>query len=96
MDGHKHVIANVFSNCVTMLLGCFDYIVIFLYNILIHLSGFGFTLYRKKQRLKYSIACTAKHVHVQHKQHNLRGQFLWPTLYTVSGKKQTPRQQSIA
>jgi len=34
--GHKHVITNVFSHCVNMLLGCFDYIVIFLYKIVTH------------------------------------------------------------
>jgi len=36
--GHKHVIANVFSYCVKMLLGCFNYTVIFLYKIVTHLS----------------------------------------------------------
>jgi len=42
--GYKHVITNVFSHCVKMLLGCFDYIVIILCKILTHLSGFGFIL----------------------------------------------------
>jgi len=58
-----------------MLLGCFDYIVIYLFKILTRLASFSFTLCRKKRQLKYYIACTAKHVHVQYKQHNLRGQF---------------------
>jgi len=41
------------------------YIVIFLFKILTHLSSFSFILCRKKQRLKYCIVCTDKHVHVQ-------------------------------
>jgi len=77
--GHKHVIANVFSHCLKM--GCFDFIVIFLYKSLTHLSGFGFISCKKKRRLRCCIVCTAKHVHVQYKQHNLRSLFLWPTLY---------------
>jgi len=35
--GHKNTIANVFSHCVKMLLGCFDYIVIFPFKISIHI-----------------------------------------------------------
>jgi len=73
--GHKHFIANVIT-IVKMLLGCFDYIVIFLCKISTNLSGFGFFLCRKKQRLKGSIVSTAKHV--QYKQHNLSGRFLCP------------------
>jgi len=73
--GLKHVIANIFSHCIKTLLGCFDYILIFLFKILTHLSGFDFILCRKKHRLKCCIVCTAKHVHVQYKQHNLRGRF---------------------
>jgi len=46
--GHKHIIANVFSHCVKMLLECFDYIVIFQFKILTHSSSFGFVLCRKK------------------------------------------------
>jgi len=61
-----------------MLLGCFDYIAKFLYKILAHLSGFGFILCRKKQQLKCSITYTAKHVHVQYKQRNLRCWFFGP------------------
>jgi len=59
----KHVITNVFSHCVKTLLGSFDFIVIFLFKILKDLSSVGFILCRKKQRLKYCITCTAKHVH---------------------------------
>jgi len=44
---HKHVIANVFSHCVKMLLGCFGYIVIFLFKIVTHFSSIGFILCRK-------------------------------------------------
>jgi len=73
--GHKHIITNVFSHCVKMHLGCFNYIIILMCKILTQLSGFGFILYKKKQRLKCCIVCTAKHVQVQYKQHNLRGRF---------------------
>jgi len=58
-----------------MLLRYFDYIVIFLYQILTYLSGFGFILCRKKWQLKCCIVCTAKHLHVQYKQNKLRGRF---------------------
>jgi len=51
-DKHRHAIANVFCHCVKMLLGCFDYIVIFLCKVLAPLSGFGFILCRKKRQLK--------------------------------------------
>jgi len=51
-----------------------------LYKIITHLSGFG-VLYRRKQRLKYRIAYTAKHVQVHYKQHNLSCRFLWPSVY---------------
>jgi len=64
-----------FSHCVKMILACFDYIVIFVYKILTHLSGFDFILCRKKRRLKCCIIYTGKDVHVQYKQHNLRGHF---------------------
>jgi len=58
-------------------MGCFDYVVIFLFKILTQLSSFGFMLCRKKRRLKCCIVYTAKRVglHAQYKQHNLRGQF---------------------
>jgi len=83
--GHKYIIADVFSHCVNtaLSLGCFDYIKIFLFKILTHLSTFGFILCRKKRRLKYCITCTAKHVHVQYKQHNLRHRFFYGPLCII-------------
>jgi len=52
--------------CVKMLLRCCNYSVIFLYKILTHLSGFGFILCRKIQRLKWDrFVCIAKRVHAQ-------------------------------
>jgi len=59
-----------------------------LFKILTHLC-FGFILCRKKRQLKYCIACTAKHVHVQYKQHNLRVRFLCPTLYIYDACRRT-------
>jgi len=58
--GHKHITASVFCHCVKMLLGSFEYIVIFLCKISTLLSGFGFILCRKKRRLKCCIVCTDK------------------------------------
>jgi len=78
---HKHIV-NVFSHCVKMIPGCCDYIVIYLFKILTHMSSFGFFLCRKKRQVKCYIACTAKHLHVMYTQDSLRSRgFLWPTLY---------------
>jgi len=76
--GHKHVIANVFCHCVKMLLGSFNYIVIFLRKISTQLSGFWFISCRKKPWLKCYLVCTDKHVQIQYKQHNPRGRFFGP------------------
>jgi len=75
-----------------MLLVSFDYIVILLRKISTPLSGFGFTLCRKKRQLKCCIVCTDKHVQLQHRQHNPRGQFFMAhsvevSMYSVSGRK---------
>jgi len=91
---HEHVITNVFLHCVKMLLGCFDYIVIFLFKILTHLSSFGVILCSKKRRLKYYIACTVKHVHMQYKQNNLRGWFFMAHSVYCSEQLQCQRKQS--
>jgi len=61
---HKYVIANVFCHCVKMLLGSFLYMVIFFCKISTTLSGFGFILCGKKQRLKMLIVCIDKHVQI--------------------------------
>jgi len=74
----KHMDTNTSSLIwVKMLLGSFYYIVISLCKISTPLSGFGSILCRKKQRLKFYIACTDKRVQVQYKWHNLNGRFFY-------------------
>jgi len=58
-----------------MLLRSSDYIIIFLCKSSTPLSGFSNILCRKKRQLKCYIVCTDKYVHIQYKQHNLRGRF---------------------
>jgi len=59
-----------------------DFIVIFYVKFLTHLLDFYFILRKKKRQLKFCTVCTAKHVQVHYKQHNLRGGFCGP-VYTL-------------